>query len=111
MMYSRIGYEVEVDIAYGVKIKLRGFADVDQAAVAQSLRELVASAYGDDDAGCDYFYDQEMGIVSIGGHPGWWDSKNPLHWQLLKMADALDGKDFSFDYAMTLDTKGNGRGE
>lgn len=99
-MWTRIEYATEVDIAYGVKLSLKGFADVGEKEIASAMRHLVATEFNGDDAGCDYFYDENEGVVCVAGEPGWWDSRNPLHIQLLKTADMLDGNDFSFNYAL-----------
>lgn len=97
-MWAVIKASVVKEIGYGVVLHIDEFVDVSQHDIAQALRGMVRSAYGGDDAGVDYFYDLNEGIVCIGGEPGWWGSREPVHARLLETADLLDGKDFSFDY-------------
>lgn len=97
-MWAVIKATVTKEIASGVELCVQDFVDVPQAEMATALRGMVRSAYNSDDAGYDYNYDEKEGVVCIGEQPGWWDSRNPVHVQLLKVADMLDGKDYSFVY-------------
>lgn len=101
-MITTIKYKTTVGLGDGAKLQLEGYADAGEKDIARALRHLVASEYGGDDAGCDYYYDLNEGIVCIAGAPGWWDSRNPLHLKMLETADALDGSDFTFNYAASL---------
>jgi hypothetical protein len=101
-MWAVIKSSVTKEIAYGVSITVEDFIEVSQAEIATALRGMVRSAHGGDDAGCDYAYDENEGIVCIAAQPGWFDSRDPAHVQLMKVADMLDGKNFSFDYQQTV---------
>lgn len=97
-MWAVIKSSVTKELAHGVSITVEDYIEVPQTEIATALRGMVRSAYGDDDAGCDYAYDENEGIVCIAGKPGWWDSRDLIHVHLMKVADMLDGNDFSFDY-------------
>lgn len=82
-------------ISEGVAIVLSKTVAVSKEQIADALRKMVQHAYQAEDAGCDYFYDEAESLVFIGGERDWVASRDPLHVQLLKTADMLDGHDFS----------------
>ena len=102
-MHALFFTEIEKEIASDLKIQFNGFLTVDVNDMASGLRYMVATAYGQDDAGVEYYYDEAEGIVCIGGKPGWWDSRNPLYIKMLSLADDLDGRDYKFVYAAPCD--------
>ncbi len=97
-MEAQIYAKIKKEVAYGFNIIVEDYVPVTDVQLAYLLRHMVASAYHDDDAGSDYFYDPNEGIICIDGRPGWWDNRNQIHLDMMALADKLDGNDFTFDY-------------
>ena len=94
-MKTHIHVEDTFTISEGVAIVLSKEVETNNKDMAQALRGFVYNSYQEDDAGCDWFYDEEECLVFIGGEREWVASKEPLHVHLMKIADMLDGKDYS----------------
>lgn len=96
-MITSIWVTITKELGLESAITLSGMIDIGPEQLAGALRRAVATHYGQDDAGCDYFYDDAVGIVCIGANPEWVASREPKHILCMKLADMLDGYDFSFD--------------
>ena len=81
-----------INIAPGVAINFHQYMNVDAESVADILREFVfTSTQVDDDAGCDWFYQEQPPGIFI-ADKNWQVSEDPKLVQLMKTADLLDGR-------------------
>ena len=91
-MKGKLFVQDVINIAPGVSINFHQYMDVDAESVSEILREFVfTSTCVDDDAGCDWFYQEQPPGIFI-GDKNWKVSEDPNLVQLMKTADLLDGR-------------------
>lgn len=89
----------QIQITRDVAMAFDGEVDMPKTEIARALRGHVVQNYMEEDAGADYFYNTNTGMIHIDEEPDWLFSKTPRFdmCKILEVADILDGSDFSTD--------------
>lgn len=93
-----IDIKAKVEIANGVEILINKSVCVGMEELASALRRYVAYHHKGDDAGVDYFYNSQTGLIHLGDEEDWvleTSRENHNLYKILEVADMLCGSDFS----------------